>query len=197
MYNIILASNSPRRQELLKGLDIPFTVKVLAGIDEDYPKDMPVVEVPEYLSCKKAKAYASSINKNDLVITADTLVILDGEIFGKPKDLADAKYMLQKLSGKTHKVITGVCLFTKNKERSFSVVSEVTFAKLNEADIDYYITKYKPLDKAGSYGIQEWIGYIGVTNISGSYYNIMGLPVQRLNTELRRFLETQFPNLVA
>lgn len=188
--NIILASNSPRRQELLKGLDIPFSINVIAGIDEDYPLNMACDYIPEYLSKKKAKAYASSLKKNDLLITADTLVILNNKVYGKPKNAKDAECMLKELSGHTHSVVTGVCLFMLNREVSFTVKSEVRFAQLNELDIQYYVEKYNPLDKAGAYGIQEWIGYIGVENISGSYYNIMGLPVQRLYTELEQLLST-------
>ena len=186
-YKILLASGSPRRKELLSGLDIPFDIKLLPDLEESYPDDLPCSEIPEYLALKKAKSYADLIDGETLVITADTLVILDNKVYGKPQDEDDAKRMLRELSGKTHQVITGVCLFTKEKVKTFSVFSDVRFARLEEADINYYVDKYKPLDKAGAYGIQEWIGYIGVEHISGSYYNIMGLPVQRLSKELRDF----------
>lgn len=186
-YKIILASNSPRRKELLSGLDLDYEVKILPDIDESYPLDMPPEEVAQYIAGKKAEAYKNMITDNVLVITADTVVILDGQIYGKPVDENDAKQMLHGLSGKTHKVVTGVCLTTKDKQKSFSAFSDVRFCKLDEEEIDYYVSRYKPLDKAGAYGIQEWIGYISVEYISGSYFNIMGLPIQRLYQELKRF----------
>ncbi len=185
-YNIILASNSPRRKELLAGLDVQFEIKVLSDIDESFPTEMPKKDVATYIATKKANAYQLSSEK-DLLITADTVVLLDNEIYGKPADLEDAKRMLRNLSGKTHEVITGVCLTTQKKQHSFSVSSQVRFAVLDEAEIEHYVEKYRPLDKAGAYGIQEWIGYIAVEYISGSYFNIMGLPVQRLYQELKKF----------
>jgi len=186
-YKIILASNSPRRKELLSGLDIEYEVKVLPNIDESYPVDLDIRKVAEYISEKKAKAYISLLEENTMVITADTVVILDDEIYGKPLNKNDAKQMLSNLSGKTHKVITGVSIMTLNKQKSFSTTSEVRFAKLDESEINYYVNKYDPLDKAGAYGIQEWIGYVAVEYISGSYFNIMGLPVQKLYQELKKF----------
>ncbi len=186
-YNIILASNSPRRKELLTGLDLEYEVKVLPDIDESYPNDLEKEEVAQYISEKKAKAHLSIMGDNDLLITADTIVLQDGKIYGKPVDEADAKQMLRELSGKTHQVITGVSLTTKQKHKAFSVVSEVRFAHLEESEIEYYVSKYKPLDKAGAYGIQEWIGYVAVEYMSGSYFNIMGLPIQRLYQELKKF----------
>lgn len=189
-YNIILSSNSPRRKELLAGLDLDFEVRVIPGIDESYPEDMPVGEIAEYIASKKADAYKSLIKGNDLVLTADTVVILGDKVLGKPANLDDAKGMLRLLSGKTHNVITGVCLMTKDKQRHFSVVTDVSFKELSDAEIDYYVERYKPLDKAGAYGIQEWIGHIGVTSIAGSYFNVMGLPVQRIYTELQNFFNS-------
>ncbi len=186
-YHIILASNSPRRKELLSGLDLPYEVKILPDIDEDYPLHLQGKEIPEYISRKKATPYLPFIDEKTLVITADTIVWLDGKVYGKPKDKEDARKMLRTLSGKTHEVITGVCLTAQNKQHSFSALSEVTFAAINDEDIDYYVEKYMPLDKAGAYGVQEWIGYIGVENIKGSYFNVMGLPVQRLYKELKNF----------
>lgn len=189
---IILASNSPRRKELLGGLDIEFRTWVIPGIDESYPETMNAEEVPEHIAQKKAIPYFNDehigeINDEDIVLTADTVVILDNEVLGKPKDENAAQLMLRKLSGKTHHVITGVCLRTKTKTRHFSVKTDVTFAHLTDEQIEYYVTNYHPLDKAGSYGIQEWIGYVGVTRLEGSYFNVMGLPVQRIYEELKAF----------
>lgn len=183
-YNFILASNSPRRKELLAGLDIPFEVKVLDGVDESFPHNLEAEKVSEYISVEKAAAYRDRIGDDDLLITADTVVILDGEIMGKPRDEHDAKQMLSRLSGHTHLVTTGVCLTTTHRQHHFSVSTKVTFKQLSESEINYYVEHYKPMDKAGAYGIQEWIGYIGVTGIEGSYFNVMGLPVQRIYQEL-------------
>ena len=182
---IYLASNSPRRKELLAGLDIDFEVKVLEGIDESYPQDLPVGKVAEYISKTKANAYKDVIGDDELVITADTIVVLHDKVMGKPEGREDAVNMLKTLSGKTHQVITGVCLTTKTQQRVTSVVSEVTFKEISDEEINYYVDRYKPYDKAGAYGIQEWIGYIGVTGLKGSYFNVMGLPVQRIYQELR------------
>ena len=157
---IILASNSPRRRELLAGLDISFEVKVIPGIDESYPEDLPAVEVPQYISKAKADAYLGMIDNDTMVITADTVVVLDDEILGKPVDDDDARRILHKLSGKTHQVITGVCLTSLDKQRVFAVTTGVTFKQFTEQEIDYYVSHYHPLDKAGAYGIQEWIGYV-------------------------------------
>jgi len=188
-YKVILASNSPRRKELLAGLDVDFEVRVLPDISEDYPEDLHVSEVPLYIAAEKADAYKTLINDNELVITADTVVVLDGEVLGKPADDDDACHMLRKLSGRTHQVITGVCLTTAQRQSKFSVTTDVTFKELSDKEIDYYITHYHPLDKAGAYGIQEWIGYIGVTSLNGSYFNVMGLPVQRIYNEIKRMSE--------
>ena len=184
---IILASNSPRRRELLAGLDISFEVKVIPGIDESYPEDLPAVEVPQYISKAKADAYLGMIDDDTMVITADTVVVLDNEILGKPVDDDDARRILHKLSGKTHQVITGVCLTSLDKQRVFAVTTGVTFKQFTEQEIDYYVSHYHPLDKAGAYGIQEWIGHIGVTDLNGSYFNVMGLPVQRIYMEMQDF----------
>jgi len=202
--HIILASNSPRRKELLAGLGIPYDVFVLQGIDESYPDTLPANEVAEYIARKKAKAYVN-VNPNDnennsslftlhssLLLTADTIVVCDGEILGKPHDAAEACAMLRKLSGKTHQVYTGYCLQTADKTVSGTVCSDVTFKELSDEEITYYVEKYKPLDKAGAYGIQEWIGYIGITGIRGSYYNVMGLPVQRIYEEIKKLGEIKY-----
>lgn len=186
-YHIILASNSPRRKELLRGLDIAFDVRVQPDIAEDYPANTAPADVAAYISREKANAYKDTIAENELVITADTVVIVGNEILGKPHDNAEAKEMLHKISGRKHQVVTGVCLTTTEKQRCFSVSTDVTFKNLKEEEIDYYIETYSPLDKAGAYGIQEWIGYIGVTALEGSYFNVMGLPVQRIWEELNRF----------
>ncbi len=185
--NIVLASNSPRRRELLTGLGIEFEVRVLPDIDESYPADLPVMQIAEYIAHEKASAYLLTMKDNDLVITADTVVIIGNEVLGKPKDEEDAKRMLRLISGKTHQVVTGVCLTTTKQQRHFSVSTDVTFKNLPENEINYYITKYKPFDKAGAYGIQEWIGYVGVTSLNGSYFNVMGLPVQKLWEELKKY----------
>ena len=187
-YNVILASNSPRRRELLADLGIDFQVKTLKGVDESYPHDLPVLEIAEYISRKKAHAYKSQMSADQLIITADTVVILGDEVLGKPADDADARRMLRELSGKTHKVVTGVTIATTCNIKSFSAVTDVEFAPLSDEDINYYVDHYRPLDKAGAYGIQEWIGCMGVRHISGSFYNVMGLPLHRLYTELDKLI---------
>ncbi len=193
---LILASNSPRRKELLAGLGIPYDVFVLQDIDESYPDTLPANEVAEYIARKKAKAYKNITPPNWegtgeglLFLTADTVVVCDGEILGKPRDADDACAMLRKLSGKTHQVYTGYCLLKGDKTVSGTVCSDVTFKELSDEEITHYVSKYKPFDKAGAYGIQEWIGYIGITGIRGSYYNVMGLPVQRIYEELRKIMQ--------
>lgn len=187
-YNIILASNSPRRRELLAGLGIDFEVRVLPGIDENYPEGkLRPAEIPVYIAVKKAEANRSRMASNDLVITADTVVVVSNEVLGKPDDAQEARRMLGMLSGKTHQVITGVCLTSCDRQHKFSVSTDVTFKTLTKEEIDYYVTTYRPFDKAGAYGIQEWIGYIGVTELNGSYFNVMGLPVQRIYNELLMF----------
>lgn len=186
-YHIILASNSPRRKELLAGIDLPFDIRVIKGIDESYPEELPTKDIAEYISRKKAMAYRETMGQDELVITADTVVILGDEVMGKPKDEQDAKRMLHELSGQTHHVITGVTLTTKERQTSFSVKTDVTFKQLSDEEIDYYVANYHPMDKAGAYGIQEWIGHIGVTGMSGSYFNVMGLPVQRIYEALKRY----------
>ena len=186
-YNIILGSQSPRRQELLHGLDVNFTVNVIAGLEENYPATLQGEDIPMFLAQQKAEAYLNSLTPHDMLITADTIVWLDGVVYGKPKDEADAKKMLRALSGKTHDVITGVCVTTTERQETFAAISKVTFASFSDDEINYYIEKYRPMDKAGSYGVQEWIGYIGVEHIDGSFYNVMGLPVQRLYTLLKNW----------
>ena len=186
-YKIILASNSPRRRELLAGLGIDFSVHVIDGIDESWPHELKGEDIPLYISREKAAPYKKQIAPDELVITADTIVYVDGEVLGKPADEADAKRMLHLISGRWHEVITGVTLMTAERERSFAVTTRVRFCDLTDAEIDYYIKNYAPMDKAGAYGIQEWIGYVGVEAIEGSYFNVVGLPVQRLYRELINF----------
>jgi septum formation protein len=185
-YRIILASNSPRRKELLTGLGIQYEVKTLPDIDESYPEGLDGMEIPAFIARSKADAYREVMQTDELIITADTIVWLDGNVMGKPKDAEEAREMLRSLSGQTHQVITGVCLTTAVYQKAFATMTDVTFATLSEEEIAYYVERYSPMDKAGSYGIQEWIGFIGVESISGSYFNVMGLPIQRLYTELKK-----------
>ena len=184
-YHIILASNSPRRRELLAGLGLDFEVRTLPGIDESYPDSLEGSHIPLYIARKKAEAYRTYLHKDELMITADTIVWLDRRVLGKPRDEAEAVQMLRDMSGRTHEVYTGVCLTTSARQRSFTVGTRVRFAQLSDGEIQYYVSHFHPLDKAGAYGVQEWIGYVGVEYIEGSYYNVMGLPMQRLYQELK------------
>lgn len=179
---IILASNSPRRKELLNQLGLDFEVRVMKGIDESYPDNLPSKDVVEYIASKKSSAY--SIAPDEILITADTIVVVGQDILGKPHDREDACRMLREISGKTHHVITGVCIKTAAKQSRFSVSTDVRFKNLSDGEIDFYVDHFKPYDKAGAYGIQEWIGLVGVESISGSFYNVMGLPVQRIYEDL-------------
>lgn len=186
-YNIVLASKSPRRQELMKGIGLDFSV-LTKDVDETYPLHLSVFDVAPYLSVKKAKAFEEAeLPDNYMVITADTVVVVEGKILGKPKDENEAREMLVTISGKKHSVITGVTVLTKDKVKTFSAASKVMFEKLDNEEIDFYVSNYKPFDKAGSYGIQEWIGYIGVACVEGSYFNVMGLPTQKLYKVLKTF----------
>lgn len=183
-YKVILASGSPRRRELMAGLGVNYEVRILPDVDESYPDTLQGEEIPLYIAKEKADAYIPMMQPDELIITADTIVWLDGKVLGKPRDREDALQMLRTMSGRTHEVFTGVCITTTDWQRSFTAQTEVRFATLSEDEIIYYVDNFKPMDKAGAYGVQEWIGFIGVENISGSYYNIMGLPVQRLYKEL-------------
>ncbi len=185
-YQIILASKSPRRKQLLAELGIQFTVESI-DTEEDFPIDIPVEQVAEYLAVKKAKPFENRLNDISLIITADTIVVLGNEIMGKPDNYNEAYTMIEKLSGKAHRVLTGVCVMHKSKQECFTSSTTVYFKKLSHNEIDYYISHYRPYDKAGAYGIQEWIGYIAVERIEGSYFNVMGLPVQHLYEVLRQF----------
>ena len=186
-YHIILASKSPRRQELLRGMGVEFSI-LTKETDESFPPEMPLDEVPKYLSLQKSLAFTDEELPADyLLITSDTVVICEGEILGKPKDKEDAERMLQLLSGKTHHVVTGVTVRSAEKTESFAVRSNVTFAELDAEEINYYIEHCKPYDKAGAYGIQEWIGYVGISGLEGSFYNVMGLPTRKLYQCLKGF----------
>ena len=186
-YKVILASNSPRRKELLGGLGIDFEVRTLSDIDESYPDTLQGEDIPMFISAKKAEAYKQGMADDEMIITADTIVYDNGHVLGKPKDRGEAIQMLRELSGHAHEVITGVSIVTQEKAVQFASTSKVTFATLSNEEITYYVDHYKPFDKAGAYGIQEWIGYVAVTRIEGSYFNVMGLPIQRLYTELKQF----------
>ena len=181
---VIVASGSPRRRELMAGLGVNYEVRILPDVDESYPDTLQGEEIPLYIAKEKADAYIPMMQPDELIITADTIVWLDGKVLGKPRDREDALQMLRTMSGRTHEVFTGVCITTTDWQRSFTAQTEVRFATLSEDEIIYYVDNFKPMDKAGAYGVQEWIGFIGVENISGSYYNIMGLPVQKLYREL-------------
>lgn len=185
--NIILASKSPRRRELLKELGVDFETISIDGVEEKYPSDLETKKIAEFLSNLKADAYLSVLNKNDLIITADTIVVCNNKVLGKPKDYDSALNMLMSLSGKTHEVITGVTILTAEKRISFSVSTDVVFSTITREEAEYYVDKYSPFDKAGAYGIQEWIGYVAVKGINGSFYNVMGLPLHRLYQELKSF----------
>ena len=183
---LLLASNSPRRKELLAGLDIPMEVVRLKDIDETHPAGLEGGDIPLYIARLKMSAYDLVLAKGEVLVTADTIVWCDGEEMGKPRDREDAVRMLHKLSGRTHQVYTGVCLKSAADETSFVCRTDVTFATLTDEQIAYYVDSYKPFDKAGAYGIQEWIGYVGCTRLEGSYFNVMGLPVQRLFTAIQK-----------
>ncbi len=187
-FDLILASNSPRRQQLLSELGLPFTVKV-KPVDETFPDHLPATEVAEFLARKKAMTYQSDLSANELVITADTTVVVDTLILNKPNDFPEAQSMLNLLSGRSHEVITGVCLVTQNRQISFKDCTRVFFKPLRKAEIDYYVHHFQPYDKAGGYAIQEWIGMIGIERIEGSYFNVVGLPVEKLYRQLESIMD--------
>lgn len=186
-YNLILVSQSPRRREILKGLELEFR-STSVDTDETYPSTLEKNKVAVHIAKQKAEAYKNQLSEGDIAITADTVVMLGDQILGKPKDKADAKLMLKQLSGKTQTVVTGVCIFDIRKMESFSSYSEVQFSSLSDEEIEHYLEHYKPYDKAGSYGVQEWIGYICIEKLIGSYYNVMGLPTHALYKALNDFL---------
>jgi septum formation protein len=185
-YNYLLASKSPRRQELLQSLGVKFQV-VTKEVEEDFPDNLTKEEIPVFLAELKAKHFLDDLKEHDLLITADTIVWFNGKVLGKPENKKEAIETLQKLSGQTHQVISGVCLTSVKTQKSFYSISNVSFKQLSLEEIEYYVTEYKPYDKAGAYGIQEWIGFIGITHIDGSFYNVMGLPIQQLYTEIQNF----------
>lgn len=189
-YRLLLASQSPRRRELLAGCGINYELAPKYEVEESYPADLPAEEVPLFLSRLKSHGMPRPLASNEILLTADTVVIVQGEILGKPRDRAEALAMLRRLSGRSHTVVTGVTLRSSRSRRSFASRSEVYFRPLSEEEIAYYVDTCNPYDKAGSYGIQEWIGYVGIERIEGSFYNVMGLPIQRLYVELERFVET-------
>lgn len=186
-YRILLASKSPRRSEMLRQMQVPFELVTLKDIDESYPDDLPVLQVASYIASKKAEAYKVLLKDRELIITADTVVICDGQLMGKPHSVPQAVEMLMALSDKTHQVITGVNVMTKEKSSVFDVTTHVTFAPMTRYEVEYYVSNFHPLDKAGAYGIQEWIGGVAVKSIMGSFYNVMGLPIHQLYSILRQF----------
>ncbi len=186
-YQIVLASSSPRRKELLQRMGVDFKVRTLFGIDESFPDSLRGEDIVCYISRNKANAYRSSMAPNELLITADTIVYVEGEVLGKPKNADQARAMLHMLSGKSHQVITGVTIVTADRTENFGVTSHVKFATLTDEEIDFYVDNFLPFDKAGAYGIQEWIGVVAVEEIKGSYFNVVGLPVQRLYQKLKLF----------
>ena len=186
-YQLILASNSPRRKELLMGLGLDFTVQVLHDADESFPSNLPTDLVAEFIALQKADGCKPHLKTTDLIVTADTVVCVGNRILGKPKDRQDAIEMLALLSGKSHWVYTGVSLLTQRHQESFTSRTEVFFSTLSLSEMEHYVDTYKPYDKAGAYGVQEWIGYVGVERIEGSYYNVMGLPIHQLYLALRNF----------
>ena len=188
-FRVILASASPRRRELLSATGIEYTLASKFECEESYPATLDALEVAPYLSALKSRSYPNALSYNEILITADTVVVLNGRVLGKPQNHTEAREMLASLSGSEHTVVTGVTLRSVEREHTFSSRSVVRFAELTEEQIEYYIANYRPMDKAGAYGIQEWIGYVGIEGIEGSFYNVMGLPVQRLCKELECFIE--------
>lgn len=186
-YDIILASGSPRRRELLEQLGLPFRVQTIGGIDESFPEGLSPQDIARHISKAKAVAYKSLLQSQTLIITADTIVCVDGDVLGKPADEADACRMLRRLAGRTHQVVTGVTVLTQQRMETLAVTTDVTFNALTDEEISHYVATYKPLDKAGAYGIQEWIGMAAVESISGSYWNVIGLPVHQLYRLLKTF----------
>lgn len=192
-FKLILASNSPRRQQLLRELGLDYQVRT-TEVDESYPADLAVDKIAEYLAIKKGKAYQTEMNQDELIITADTTVVIGKTVLNKPADAEEARQMLRQLSDTTHQVITGVCLTWPDQQQSFREITRVTFRALENEEINYYVNHYHPFDKAGAYAIQEWIGMVGIEHIEGSYFNVVGLPVEKLYSRLKQITETtSFP----
>ncbi len=189
-YRLLLASQSPRRRELMSGCGLPYVLAPKYGCEERYPASLPAEEVPLYLANLKSDAYPEPLAAGDILMTADTVVVLEGEVIGKPRDREDAAGMLRRLAGNRHTVVSGVALRTASHRHAFAVRSDVWFRPLSDEEIVYYVDTFRPFDKAGSYGIQEWIGYVAIERIDGSFYNVMGLPIQRLYSELDAFIGT-------
>ena len=187
-YKIILASQSPRRHYLLKEIGLEFEIKLKQFVDESYPENLMKEEIPLYIAKKKAAVFNGDLSENEIIITADTIVWLNGKVLQKPKDQDDAIRILNEISGECHQVYTGVCIKSMDKQTCFTACTDVYFKKLTYPEIDYYVKHFQPMDKAGAYGIQEWIGYIGVEKINGSFFNVMGLPIQKLYSELDDFI---------
>ena len=183
-FKLVLGSKSPRRQALIQELGFPVEIRI-KEVEENYPDDLPSEKVPEFLAKLKAVPLKDSLADNEILVTSDTIVLLEGDVIGKPKNAADAKEMLGRLSGKTHTVISGVCLTSNQKQYAFSSHTKVFFDELSKEEINHYVDTFQPMDKAGSYGIQEWIGYIGVSKIDGCFYNVMGLPLHDLYRKLK------------
>lgn len=188
-YRLILASQSPRRRQLLSDCGLEYELAERYEVEEVFPATMEADEVPVYLSRLKSEGYPAELTENDILLTADTVVIVDNQILGKPADEDDARAMLRTLSARAHRVTTGVTLRSRTRSESFAVQSDVYFRELTDEEIDYYVERYRPMDKAGSYGIQEWIGYVGIERIDGSFYNVMGLPIQRVYAALGEFVK--------
>lgn len=187
-WHLVLASQSPRRRQLLQDAGLDFDLAPRFECEESFPDTMPAEEVAEYLSRLKSEAYPFELKERDILLTADTIVVASGRVLGKPKDRTEAIEMIEMLSDREHEVITGVTLRAKQKVESFSALSKVSFRRLRGEEIEYYVDRYSPMDKAGAYGIQEWIGYVGIESIEGSFYNVMGLPIQKLYCELEKFI---------
>ena len=188
-YRLLLASQSPRRRELLRGCGLPYALAPRYECEEVYPDKLAAEEVPAYLSQLKSEAYPTPLGPGDILMTADTVVVLDGHVLGKPRDRDDAFAMLRRLSGHRHTVVSGVTFRTTSRRHTFSASSDVWFRVLSDEEITYYLDNHRPYDKAGSYGIQEWIGYAAIERIDGSFFNVMGLPIQRVYTELEKFID--------
>lgn len=186
-HKLVLASNSPRRQQIMREAGLDFTTRIIP-LEEDFPDDLPASEVAEYLALKKGKAYQQQMHPEELIVTADTTVVVGDKVLNKPVDKEEAISMLQLLSGRRHQVITGVCISRPEEQHSFSDTTTVWFRRLDLQEIEYYVNQYRPFDKAGAYAIQEWIGMVGIERIEGSYFNVVGLPIEKLYEKLKKLM---------